>query len=55
MKKIFVTVAILLWSANVLLSQAWQVTPHKMPYPVSGGQVVYDLAAQGNKIYILGG
>ena len=55
MKKIFVTVAILLWSANVLLSQAWQVTPHKMPYPVSGGQVVYDLAAQGNKIYIFGG
>jgi hypothetical protein len=33
----------------------WQVTLHKMPYPVWGGQVVYDLAAQGNKIYIMGG
>jgi len=26
-----------------------------MPYPVSGGAVVYDIAAQSNKIYIFGG
>ena len=26
-----------------------------MPYPVSGGQVVYDIAARSNKIYIFGG
>lgn len=26
-----------------------------MPYPVSGGQVVYDIAGRSNKIYIFGG
>lgn len=32
----------------------WRVVG-TMPYPVSGGQVVYDIAAQSNKIYIFGG
>lgn len=56
MKKIFVIAICFLWSANVLHGQAyWDITSKKMPYPVSGGQAVYDLSSFGTKIYILGG
>lgn len=56
MKRMFVIAACLLCCANILHGQAyWQVISKKMPYPVSGGQVVYDLNAQSNKVYILGG
>lgn len=54
MKKILLIVFILF---IVRISEAqlrWRVVG-KMPYPVSGGQVVYDIAAQSSKIYILGG
>lgn len=33
----------------------WLVKTHKMPYPVSGGQVVYDPTPGSKSVYILGG
>ncbi|MBA4406729.1 hypothetical protein C0389_05590 [bacterium] len=56
-KKMNKYLIVLLFLTVVGISQAqlrWRVVG-TMPYPVSGGQVVYDIAAQSNKIYILGG
>ncbi len=55
--KIRLLIILCIWGvANILYSQpTWQVAIHKMPYPVWGGQVVYDIEAQGNKVYIFGG
>lgn len=33
----------------------WIIKQNKMPYPVSGGQVVYDPSPQSTKVYIFGG
>lgn len=56
MKRGFVIVAYLLLCVGIAHGQAyWQVKSKKMPYPVTGGQAVYDLSTQGTKIYILGG
>jgi hypothetical protein len=54
MKKILTIVFILAVAGINHAQLRWRVVG-KMPYPVSGGQVVYDIAAQSNKIYILGG
>ncbi|MCX6169458.1 MAG: T9SS type A sorting domain-containing protein [Ignavibacteriales bacterium] len=54
MKKILVVILILFTAAITEAQLRWRVVG-KMPYPVSGGQVIYDIAAQSNKIYILGG
>jgi len=57
MKKALFLLFILL-SAEFIEAQVtqlrWRVVG-TMPYPVSGGQVVYDLPGRSNKIYILGG
>lgn len=57
MKKLIVITLFAVFCANVLHSQTpyWQLTPHKMPWPVSGGQAVYDLNSGGTKVYVLGG
>jgi hypothetical protein len=54
MKKILLIVLILFVVGISEAQLRWRVVG-KMPYPVSGGQVVYDIAAQSSKIYILGG
>lgn len=54
MKK-FLIVILFLCAAGISEAQLrWRVVG-TMPYPVSGGQVVYDIAARSNKIYIFGG
>lgn len=54
MKKI-IMIIMLLWAGKEINAQvSWRVVG-RMLYPVSGGQVVYDLAGQSNKIYIFGG
>ena len=53
MKKIFL-IALLL-STPLYAQLAWRIISTPMPYPVYGGQVVYDLASQSSKVYILGG
>ncbi|MHB8930875.1 MAG: Kelch repeat-containing protein [Melioribacteraceae bacterium] len=54
MKKILLIIFILFAAGMSQAQLRWRVVG-KMPYPVSGGQVVYDIAAQSSKIYILGG
>jgi hypothetical protein len=55
MKK-FIIVLLLFCVAHVYAqtSYKWNVVS-KMPYPVWGGQLAYDVSTQGTKIYILGG
>ncbi len=54
MKKI-ITIALLLFLMNQVQAQLnWRIVG-TMTYPVYGGQVVYDVASQSNKVYILGG
>jgi len=57
MKKLFVIALITIFYANVLHAQSpyWQLAPRKMPFPVTGGQAVYDLKSNSTKIYVLGG
>ncbi|MCX6175021.1 MAG: T9SS type A sorting domain-containing protein [Ignavibacteriales bacterium] len=54
MKKLL-TISLLLFLFYPVHAQLkWKITG-TMPYPVYGGQVVYDIASLSNKIYILGG
>ncbi|MDF1611651.1 Kelch repeat-containing protein [Stygiobacter electus] len=48
---------LILIASGILLAQkpSWIVKQNKMPYPVSGGQVVYDPSPQSTKVYIFGG
>lgn len=57
MKNLFIIALCIIFYANVLHSQTpyWKLAPRKMPFPVSGGQAVYDLNSGGTKVYILGG
>lgn len=54
MKKLLFIVLISLIAGINEAQLRWRVVG-TMPYPVSGGQVVYDIAARSNKIYIFGG
>ena len=54
MKKILLIVSLTLIAGISHAQLQWRVVG-TMPYPVSGGQVVTDIAAQSNKIYIFGG
>lgn len=54
MKKFLIVISFLFIAKVSHAQLQWRVVG-TMPYPVSGGQVVYDIAAQSNKIYILGG
>lgn len=40
---------------NLAQKPTWIIKQNKMPYPVSGGQVVYDPSPQSTKVYIFGG
>jgi len=54
MKKLF-TISFLLFLLSPIYAQLnWKIVG-TMPFPVYGGQVVYDIASLSNKIYILGG
>ncbi len=54
MKKIFIIISFLFIAGTTGAQLRWQVVG-TMPYPVSGGQVVYDINGLSNKIYIFGG
>ena len=54
MKKIILLSFIIVCVCNAQQLK-WSIAPKQMPYPVSGGQVVYDIASGSDKIYILGG
>jgi hypothetical protein len=54
MKKILIVISFLFITGISEAQLRWRVVG-SMPYPVSGGQVVYDIAAQSSKIYIFGG
>ena len=54
MKKIIFAIVITFCAIPLKAQLQWQVLG-PMPYPVSGGQVVYDINSQSNKIYIFGG
>ena len=53
MKKL-ILVFLLISLVRINAQYKWIVVS-KMPYPVWGGQLAYDLSSQGTKIYILGG
>jgi hypothetical protein len=54
MKKLLVISLLLLLFSPLHAQLKWKIVG-TMPNPVYGGQVVYDIASLGNKIYILGG
>lgn len=54
MKKLILALLIIFCAAPLSAQLQWQVRG-LMPYPVSGGQVVYDINSQSDKIYIFGG
>lgn len=56
MKKEFLLILLML-AAGFSFAQkpTWIIKQNKMPYPVSGGQVVYDPSPQSTKVYIFGG
>ncbi|MBI5808472.1 MAG: T9SS type A sorting domain-containing protein [Ignavibacteriales bacterium] len=56
MKKKFLLIVLML-AAGFSFAQkpTWIIKQNKMPYPVSGGQVVYDPSPQSTKVYIFGG
>ncbi|MFA7228000.1 MAG: T9SS type A sorting domain-containing protein [Melioribacteraceae bacterium] len=54
MKKTLIILSFLIAAGVCPAQLKWQVVG-TMPYPVSGGQVVYDIAGLSNKIYIIGG
>jgi hypothetical protein len=54
MKKYLIIISFLFISGICSAQLKWEVVG-KMPYPVSGGQVVYDIAGASDKIYIFGG
>ena len=54
MKKFLIVISFLFVAGISEAQLRWRVVG-TMPYPVSGGQVVYDIAAQSSKIYIFGG
>ena len=49
MKKILFVISFIFISGISEAQLSWQVVG-RMPYPVSGGQVVYDIAARSKKI-----
>lgn len=56
-KKLYIVLLFLIVSGYINAQQTklvW-VVRGSMPYPVSGAQVVYDIAASSDKIYLLGG
>ena len=55
MKKFLVLIFILLAATQINAQIKWRVQPKLMPYPVSGGQVVYDITGRSSYIYIFGG
>ncbi len=54
MKKFLIVISFLFVAGISEAQLRWRIVG-TMPYPVSGGQVVYDIAARSNKIYIFGG
>ncbi len=55
MKKILTITLLLFFAEQANAQLKWRIIDKPMPYPVFGGQIVYDIAALSNKIYILGG
>lgn len=56
-KKLHIVFILLIVTGFIKAQEAkyvWQIRG-TMPYPVSGAQVVYDIAASSDKIYLLGG
>ncbi|MFA5803103.1 MAG: T9SS type A sorting domain-containing protein [Melioribacteraceae bacterium] len=54
MKKLLTISLLLLLFSPIHAQLKWRIVG-TMPFPVYGGQVVFDIASLGNKIYILGG
>ena len=54
MKKLLVISLLLFVFSPIHAQLSWKIAG-TMPFPVYGGQVVYDLTSLSNKIYILGG
>lgn len=55
MKKYLITIVLIAFGVAFAQKPSWIVKQNKMPYPVSGGQVVYDPSPQSTKVYIFGG
>lgn len=56
MKKEFLLIVLMLVAGfSFAQKPTWIIKQNKMPYPVSGGQVVYDPSPQSTKVYIFGG
>jgi hypothetical protein len=56
MKKKFLLIVLMLVAGfSFAQKTTWIIKQNKMPYPVSGGQVVYDPSPQSTKVYIFGG
>jgi len=56
MKKKFLLIVLMLVAGfSFAQKPTWIIKQNKMPYPVSGGQVVYDPSPQSTKVYIFGG
>ena len=56
-KKLYIVLLLLIITGYINAQETklvWQIRG-SMPYPVSGAQVVYDIAASSDKIYLLGG
>lgn len=54
-KKFLLIVLMLVAGFSFAQKPTWIIKQNKMPYPVSGGQVVYDPSPQSTKVYIFGG